>query len=217
VLPCDLTDANATARIVEELAAHALEPAYVINCAGFGLVGPAAELDRGDQLAMIDLNVRVLSDLSLCFIDSLGRHRGGILNVASLASFMPGPGMAVYNATKAYVVFFTEALHRELAPLGIRVCVLCPGPMPTGFHARAGLDQRRLREPMVRLIARQPEWVALRGYRGLMRGKRRVVPGIGNKVIALFAGMIPRRVILAAHDSSMKATRIAINREDGHS
>jgi short-subunit dehydrogenase len=211
VLPIDLTHVAAAERIAEELAGHALEPAFVINCAGFGLVGHAAELDRKEQLAMIDLNVRALSDLSLGFIDSLARHRGGILNVASLASFMPGPGMAVYNATKAYVVSFTEALHHELKPLGIRVTVLCPGPMPTGFHARAGLEQNRLQEPMVKLIARAPAWVARHGFAGLMRGKRRVVPGLGNKVIALFAGTIPRGMMLDAHDSSMMASRVVID------
>ena len=92
------------------------EPQFVVNNAGFGLLGPAAELDRAEQLAMIDLNVRVLTELSLRFVDSLARHRGGILNVASVAGFMPGPGMAVYHATKAYVLSFSEALHRELAP-----------------------------------------------------------------------------------------------------
>jgi NAD(P)-dependent dehydrogenase (short-subunit alcohol dehydrogenase family) len=88
---------------------------------------------------MIDLDVRALTDLSLAFIDSLKRRKGGILNVASIAAFMPGPGMAVYYASKAYVLSFSEALHRELKPKGVRVTVLCPGPVPTEFQARAGL------------------------------------------------------------------------------
>ena len=118
-----------------------LEPANVVNNAGFGLVGSAANLDRDEQLAMIDLNIRALTELSLAFLDSLARHRGGILNVASIAAFLPGPGMAVYYASKAYVLSFSEALHRELADRGIRVTALCPGPVPTEFQARAGLRE----------------------------------------------------------------------------
>ena len=104
-----------------------------------GLLGQAHALDRADQLAMIDLNCRSLTDLSLRFVDSLARHRGGILNVASISGFIPGPGMSVYNATKAYVISFSEGLRRELRPKGIRVTALCPGPVPTEFQARAGI------------------------------------------------------------------------------
>src|SRR6266508_3195786 len=139
VVPIDLTGINATGRLAQILAAHGVEPEIIVNSAGFGLFGPAAELDRAEQIAMIDLNVRVLTDLSLRFIDSLARHRGGILNVASVASFMPGPGMAVYYATKAYVRSFSEALHHELKPKGVRVTALCPGPVETEFMARAGV------------------------------------------------------------------------------
>src|SRR5262249_58643135 len=111
VVTVDLGRADAPARISHELITHGLEPAIVVNNAGFGLLGPAAELDRNEQLSMIDLNVRVLTDLSLRFIDSMARNRGGILNVASVSSFMPGPRMAVYHATKAYVLSFSEALN----------------------------------------------------------------------------------------------------------
>ena len=90
---------------------------------------------------MIDLNMRTLTDLSLAFIESLARRRGGILNVASVAGFLLGPGSAVYYASKAYVLSFSEALHRELKPQGIRVTCLCPGPVPTEFQARAGVDE----------------------------------------------------------------------------
>src|SRR6185312_6202618 len=116
VLAIDLATADAPDRLIAALEARGLEPQYVVNNAGFGLMGPAAELDRAEQLAMIDLNVRVLTDLSLRFVDRLERQRGGILNVASVASFLPGPDMAVYHATKAYVLSFGEALHHELKP-----------------------------------------------------------------------------------------------------
>ena len=124
------------------MTAQGAEPQFVVNNAGFGLVGLAASLDRDEQLQMIDLNVRALTELSLAFVDSLARNRGGLLNVGSMAGFLPGPGMAVYYATKAYVLSFSEALHSELKPRGIRVAVLCPGPVPTEFAARAGRQRR---------------------------------------------------------------------------
>jgi short-subunit dehydrogenase len=127
VIPLDLTRIDTPARISQELGARGLEPAFVVNNAGYGLVGRAADLDRADQMAMLDLNVRALTDLSLRFIESLGRHRGGILNVASVAAFLPGPGMALYHATKAYVVSLSEALHVELAARNPRHG-LVPGP-----------------------------------------------------------------------------------------
>ena len=119
VLAIDLEQRDAAARIAAELSSRGLEPAIVVNNAGFGLAGAAAALDRDEQLGMIDLNIRALTELSLAFVDSLARHRGGILNVASAAAFLPGPGMAVYYASKAYVLSFSEALHHELAPLGV--------------------------------------------------------------------------------------------------
>ena len=141
VLAMDLAEPDAAARIGAALAARALEPQYIVNNAGFGLVGRAADLDRDEQLGMIDLNMRALTDLSLSFVDSLARHRGGILNVASIAGVMPGPGSAVYYASKAFVLSFTEALHDELAPRGIRVTCLCPGPVASEFQARAGIAE----------------------------------------------------------------------------
>src|SRR5256886_16490291 len=143
VIMADLQRSDAPARIAHELLGRGLEPAIVVNNAGFGLHGPAAEFDRGDQLAMIDLNVRALTDLSRRWIDGIVKHQGAMLNVASVAGFMPGPGMAVYYASKAYVLSFTEALARELEPRGVRVTVLRPGPVRTEFQLRAGLDAPR--------------------------------------------------------------------------
>ena len=118
ILPVDLARADAPRRVAQELAARNLEPSFLVNNAGYGLLGPAATLDRAEQLAMIDLNCRSLTDLSLRFINSLARHRGGILNVASISGFIPGPGMSVYNASKAYVISFSVGLRRELAAQG---------------------------------------------------------------------------------------------------
>jgi short-subunit dehydrogenase len=172
----------------------------VVNNAGFGLIGPASALDRDQQLAMIDLNVRALTELSLAFVDSLERHRGGILNVASLAAFLPGPGMAVYYASKAYVLSFSEALHQELAGRGVRVTALCSGPVPTEFQARAGIHGRGV-EGMLTLSA---ERVAQIGYAGFMRGKRVVVAGVGNRVLASLLRLIPNRMLLPVTDLSVR-------------
>ena len=113
VLALDLEKPDAGTCIDEALAANGLEPQFVVNNAGFGLVGAVESLDRAEQLAMIDLNVRTLTEFSLRWLEPMTRHRGGLLNVASVAGFLPGPGSAVYYATKAFVVSFTEALHRE--------------------------------------------------------------------------------------------------------
>lgn len=192
VVPLDLTRVDTPVRLAHELGARGLETAYLVNNAGYGLIGRAAELDRTDQLAMIDLNVRALTDLSLRFIDSVARHRGGILNVASVSAFLPGPGMAVYNATKSYVVSFSEALHTELAPRGVRVTVLCPGPVPTGFQERAGFAA----SPLPRLLTRSAEQVARQGYQGLMQGRRVVIAGWGNRLVRLALRATPQSVIL---------------------
>src|SRR5437764_4056921 len=193
ILPIDLHRRDSTEFIAQELSARNLEPAYLINNAGYGLLGQAAKLDRHDQLAMIDLNCRTLTDLSLRFITSLTRYRGGILNVASISGFIPGPGMSVYNASKAYVISFSEGLRRELRPKGIRVTALCPGPVPTEFQARAGIVD--VHYP--RGFDRAARDVAQQGYDGLMRGRGIVVPGAHNKLVPLLPRFLPRRFIAA--------------------
>jgi len=191
VLPVDLTRADSAEWLAQELIARNLEPAFLVNNAGYGLLGPAARLDRADQLAMIDLNCRSLTDLSLRWISSLARHRGGILNVASISGFIPGPGMSVYNASKAYVISFSVGLRRELKPKGIRVTALCPGPVPTEFQARAGI----LDVHYPRGFDRSAEDVAEQGYRGLMRGRAVVVPGMHNKLVPWLPRFLPRGFI----------------------
>jgi short-subunit dehydrogenase len=193
VLSLDLGRRDAVSTLAAELTSRGLEPEIVVNNAGFGLVGPAAALNRDEQLAMIDLNVRALTELSLTFVESLARHRGGILNVASVAAFMPGPGMAVYYASKAYVLSFSEALHHELSRRGIRVTALCPGPVPTEFQARAGLRGDRAQSALLSLSA---ERVARIGYHGFMRGKRVVVAGIGNQIALFLVRIVPHAALL---------------------
>lgn len=193
VLSMDLACRDAVPTLVRELAARGLEPEIIVNNAGFGLVGRAARLRCDDQLAMIDLNVRALTELSLTFVESLARHRGGILNVASVAAFMPGPGMAVYYASKAYVLSLSEALHQEFGRRGIRVTALCPGPVPTEFQQRAGLRDERSQSVLLSLSA---ERVAQIGYDGFMRGRRVVVAGFGNRIAVSISRIIPKVLLL---------------------
>ena len=197
VIVADLQRNDAARVIGEALAAQGAEPEYVVNNAGFGLVGAAASLDRDEQLAMIDVNMRALTELSLAFVDSLARQRGGVLNVGSVAGYLPGPGMAVYYASKAYVLSFSEALHSELKARGVRVSVLCPGPVPTEFGARAGVKGRSLAPDF---LSQSAEDVAQAGYRGLMRGQRTIVPGPLNKLLVLLIKLFPRRLVMVVVD-----------------
>src|SRR3981081_3388952 len=138
VISCDLEQPDAGDKIAAALAAEGVEVEYVVNNAGFGLFGNAVDLDRAQQLGIIAVNIRAMTDLSLRFSDSLIRLQGGILNVSSIAGFLPGPGMAVYYASKAYVLSFSEALRGELASHGVRVTALCPGSVSSEFQGRAG-------------------------------------------------------------------------------
>jgi hypothetical protein len=201
VMAADLAQRDAVVRIRGQLLLLDLEPEIIVNNAGFGLVGPAATLSRDEQLGMIDLNVRALTEISLTFVDSLARHRGGILNVASVAAFLPGTNMAVYYASKAFVLSFSEALHRELSSRGIRVTALCPGPVRTEFQARSGMRMSR----SMNLITLPADRVAQVGYRGFMRGKRVVIPGLANKIAVFFLRLIPNALLLRA--VAMRTTR----------
>jgi short-subunit dehydrogenase len=194
VIPCDLEQPDGGDKVAAALAAESVEVEYVVNNAGFGKFGHAIKIDRAQQLGIIAVNIRALTDLSLRFSDSLIKHRGGILNVGSLAGFLPGPGMAVYYASKAYVLSFTEALHEELGPLGVRVTAICPGPVPSEFQARAGF--RPGFDSAVLNVS--PADVALAGYRGLMANKRAVLPGLGVKIVPFLLRLFPRGFILAA-------------------
>jgi short-subunit dehydrogenase len=194
VIPCDLEQGDAADKIAAALAAAGVEVDYLVNNAGFGLFGRAAELDREGQLGIIAVNIRAMTDLTLRLSDQVIRHHGGILNVGSIAGFLPGPGMAVYYASKAYVLSFTEALRGELADRDVRVTALCPGPVPTEFQARAGF-RPGFDSAILNVSASD---VAKAGYRGLMANKRVVLPGLGIKVVPFLLRLFPRGFILAA-------------------
>ncbi|MGB9114400.1 SDR family NAD(P)-dependent oxidoreductase [Bradyrhizobium sp.] len=194
VIACDLEQPDTGDKIAAALAAEGVEVEFVVNNAGFGLFGHAIELDRAEQLGIIALNIRAMTDLSLRFSDHLIRHRGGVLNVGSIAGFLPGPGMAVYYASKAYVVSFTEALRAELGPRGVRVTVLCPGPVPSEFQIRAGFEPG-FDSAVLNVSAAD---VAKHAYQGLMANKRAVLPGLGIKIVPLLLRLFPRGFVLAA-------------------
>ena len=203
VITADLGAPDGPLLLAQALRAAGLEPSIVVNNAGFGLLGEAAELDRARQLAMIDLNIRALTDLSLRWLESIKRHRGGILNVASIAGFLPGPGMAIYHASKAYVLSFSEALHAELKADGVRVCALCPGPVATEFFERAGLPHGYFPST----LNRSAERVAREGYAGFMAGHRMVVPGGPNRIMTVLPRLLPRSLMLAMMERRWKRKR----------
>jgi uncharacterized protein len=194
VLPLDLAEASAPEALADGLRAAGAQPAILINNAGFGLQGQVAELDPGEQLRMIDLNVRALTALTLKFLPDLIAVRGRILNVASVAAFLPGPGMAIYYASKAYVLSFSEALSQELAVKGVSVTALCPGPVPTGFQAAAGMS-RDLTKAMS-FVQTSPQAVAEAAYRGMMSGRRVVMPSFADWMSASAAALTPRSLLL---------------------
>jgi short-subunit dehydrogenase len=187
-IAADLSEPDAPARLLADIEARGLWVRTLINNAGFGLVGRFEALPPERQLAMIDLNVRALTELARLVLPAMrARGEGAILNVASTAAFQPGPGFAVYFATKAYVLSLTEALHQELKGSGISVSALCPGPTATEFGAVAGMTSERF----ARLSAGAAA-VVRAGLAGLDRNKAVIVPGAMNKLSSQSGRFIPR-------------------------
>ncbi len=190
VVPLDLSQPGSEALLADRLAAKGFAPDVLINNAGFGLVGRATDLPLDRQLEMIDLNLRAAVALSLRFLPSMAeRGRGGVLNVASLAAFMPGPNMAVYFATKAALLSFSEALAEEMTGSGVTVAAFCPGPVRTGFLDASGVSRtwlsRVLRPAGVDTVARA-------GWQGFKEGRTVIVPGLLNTLMAWSARFAPR-------------------------
>ena len=187
----DLSKSGSAAKLLADLKAAGEQIEILINNAGFGLIGRFAELDAKRQREMIDLNVGTLTDLCRAVAPAMiKRKSGGIINVASTAAFQPGPNMAVYFATKAFVLSFTEALHEELKPHGIHVTALCPGPTRTEFGDVAGFGGNGLFDR----VAMNAEEVVAAGLRGLDRNRAVVVAGWINKLVAASTRFAPRPV-----------------------
>jgi hypothetical protein len=197
VIVADLEAPGAAARLMGEVAALGLHVDTLINNAGFGLSGRFAALDAERQTAMIDLNVRLLTELCRLVVPGMvERKRGGILNVASTAAFQAGPNMAVYYATKAFVLSLTEALHQEMKGKRVKVTALCPGPTVTEFFEVAGAANSRLAK-----MGADAQSVVRAGLRGLDRNRAIVVPGVANRIGAQGSRVLPRaamRRIIAA-------------------
>jgi uncharacterized protein len=183
-----LAAASGSASLINAVDAEGLAIETLINNAGFGLGGKFADLPLERQREMIDLNVSTLTELCrLVLPGMIERGAGAILNVASTAAFQPGPNMAVYYATKAYVLSFSEALHHELKRKGIKVSALCPGPTATEFFGVAGVG-----DSLLARMAADAGGVVRAGLRGLDRNRAVVVPGLRNKVGAQATRFIPR-------------------------
>ncbi|WNQ10124.1 SDR family oxidoreductase [Paenibacillus aurantius] len=194
VLPQNVSGRENVEALWSAVEARGLTIDILVNNAGYGLYGPFAETDLTDELNMIDLNVSALTHLTkLAVRGMVSRGKGRILNVASLAAFQPGPLMAVYYATKAYVLSFSEALAHELQGTGVTVTALCPGATATGFEKRAKLESSRLFKMGVMDVGT----VSRAGYRGLLKGKRIVVPGFKNVLMVNASRFLPRRVVTA--------------------
>lgn len=204
VVELDLTAPDALDQLEQELTDAGLAPEYLVNNAGFGMMGRLDALDAEEQLGMIDLNSRALTALTLRFLKPISVAKGGVLNVASIASFMPGPGFSIYYATKAYVRSFSEALWQEMKGSGVKVTCLCPGPVLTGFQARAGFELSGGMAVMKPALVSAEE-VARQGYDGLMANKRVVIPGWVNKVMVGSLVFTPRMMLLPALGFAQKA------------
>jgi short-subunit dehydrogenase len=195
VLGIDLAAPDAGETLSRELTVRGLYCDTLVNDAGFGLFGAAVELDRGQQLGIIAVNIGAVTDLMLRFLPGMAERKGGrILNVASVAGFAPGPQMAVYFASKAYLVSLSQALMRESRGTGVTVTCLCPGPLRTPFLTRAGAQQVRSFKVLRKLPVDE---VARAGWEAMKAGRRLCVPGIGTKAAIAATRFVPRGLVLA--------------------
>jgi short-subunit dehydrogenase len=188
----DLAEPGAAERLITDLTAHDEHVDLLVNNAGFGFNGPVASIDLDKQSRMVTLNCTLLTELSRAVLPGMiERRRGGILNVASTAAFQPAPNFAVYAATKAYVLSFTESLHEEVKGKGLHVSCLCPGPVETEFFDVAGMNPGGAFKAMMM----QPGEVVRIGLDGLDRNKAVVVAGTGNKVGTVGVRFLPRSLV----------------------
>lgn len=191
ILPVDLADPATPDRLFQELSAQGIEIDVLINNAGFGLQGAFAEIAVPEMAAMLQVNVAALTLLTRLLLPAMIRRgRGRVLNVASTAAYVPGPFMAEYYASKAYVLSLTEALANELQGTGVTATALCPGPTTTGFAERAGVAHAKLFE-----TAMPAEEVAKQGFEGMLQGKTVVIPGARNRWMARLTGLVPRSML----------------------
>ncbi len=196
VLPTDLSDASARAALAGRVDELGLTVDILVNNAGLSTWGPLAKADPATEANMIEVDVAAVADLTVRFLPGMVERRGGgILNVASTASFQPLPGQAGYAACKAFVLSYTRALAAELRGTGVTATALCPGPVETGFEATAGIDHDAATTVMPSFMWEDAADVARAGVDGLAKGHVVVIPGRANQVAALFARMTPKGLL----------------------
>ncbi|WP_077963093.1 SDR family NAD(P)-dependent oxidoreductase [Ensifer adhaerens] len=193
-LPVDLTAHDAASILEEFLSREGLVCDVLVNSAGYGLRGAATALPIADQVGMIDVNVRALADLTLRLLPGMvARRRGGVINLASVASFTPGPYMAMYYASKAFVRSFSEALYQETRRTGVTVTCVAPGPVSTEFLEKSGANRAALFKALPKA---SPEYVADCAWRGFKARRRLVIPGMSARLAILMAGILPSAALL---------------------
>jgi len=190
----DLAQPGAAARLADEVQRRGLALDYLVNNAGYGLFGTFETSALDAELAMMRINMETLTVLTKRFLPEIKQRRGRIMNVASTAAFQPGPYMAVYYATKAYVLSLTEAIAQELQGSGVTVTALCPGPTSSGFQDKAAMQHSAL---VANKKLPSADAVGQDGYRAMMRGRRVYVPGLVNKLMVQSVRFTPRRLITA--------------------
>lgn len=193
VVQDDLTDPDAPRRLFDSVRSENIDVHFLVNNAGFGLGGEFADTDITRELEMMQVNIAALTHLTKLFLPGmLKRKSGRILNVASIAAFQPGPLMAVYYASKAYVLSFSEALDEELRDTGVSVTCLCPGPTDTNFAEAAKVGNSKL---FKKVGVAKADDVAKAGYEAMMKGERVAIVGLRNKVMVQAERFAPRNLV----------------------
>ncbi len=188
IIAKDLSHSDSPQAIYDELKKRNISVDLLVNNAGYGMRGFFHQLDTREQLEQLQLNIVTLTHLTRLFLpEMIKKDYGRILNVASTAAFQPGPLMAVYYASKAYVLSFSQALSNETKGTGVTVTALCPGPTRTGFATRANLEGTMLFKSRIM----DADSVALAGYRGLMAGRSVVIPGLKNRILVFLRRFVP--------------------------
>ncbi len=192
VSPKDLAHPAAPAELYQELQEAGIVLDVLVNNAGFGGAGAFLNTDWNNEAEMIQVNIVALTHLTKLFLPQIRAREGKVMNVASMAGFVPGPYMAVYYATKAYVISFSEALAEELSGTGASVTCLCPGPVETNFQKRAHVGESQLVNSPLLVDVRE---VARAGYEGMKQGKRIVIPGWKNRLLVEGLRLSPRSTV----------------------
>lgn len=195
VIAMDLSRVGSGSNLIEEVASRNHQIECLVNNAGFGYLGRYTQMSSETVNNLIQLNITCLSELTRHFARQfVTAGQGKILQVASTAGFQPGPMMAVYYASKAYVISLSQAIAYELKGTAVRLSILCPGPTNTEFMKTAHMEETHLGKGMIGIMS--PETVARIAYRGLMKNKLFIIPGIMNKILASFARILPAQLLM---------------------